>query len=44
MSNKELIQMLGIKINQMGWANIRELKEIIDDEYNKRERMFYKNS
>lgn len=44
MSNKELIQMLGIKVSQMGWADIRELKAIIDDEYNERERMFYKNS
>ncbi len=43
-SNKELIQAIGVKINKMGWANIRELKEIVDDEYKKREREFYERN
>lgn len=43
-SDKKLIQAVGVKISRMGWANIRELKEIVDDEYNKREREFYERN
>lgn len=40
-TDKKLVQMVGLKIGRMGWADIRELKEIVDDEYNEREREFY---
>lgn len=43
-TNKKLIQAIGVKISNMGWGNIRELKEIVDDEYNKREREFYERN
>ena len=44
LSNKELIQAVGINIDHMGWSNLRELKEIVDDEYNKREAEFYESN
>jgi len=43
-NDKKLIQTISVKINKMGWANIRELKEIVDDEYNKREGEFYEKN